>query len=217
MESKKLSEEELKGLESKIFAEPLAAQDVAGILITVREKYLAENTPQLNGRSALWDYATDINQYFKSTLLRPTGFSCYSKEQVSIDNLSLNLMELLFLRETPKNKEQEDKPQSWITIVREKISKLKPKKRMSLANVFENELEKTARYQELKTTKYKVLFDQLENYDFESAHITYEKPPKIDVKVADYLVFAHIISTIPEYLTAKISKITITYKIEKFG
>lgn len=216
-EFKRFTQEELTALESKIFAKPLTAEDVASTLADVRSKYLKECTPRLEGKSLLWNYTDEFNKHFGASILIPSGICCYTSTQYHAENLKLNLLELLFAREQPKDTEEQNKTETLWARTKRTLSRITSQS-ATFAEIVQKEFEKNNRYRDLKTTKYKILFEQFETFDWSKVHMHYVKPPKIEIGVgnAQDIMLGHIISTSPEYLEAQVSIVTVKYEVKTF-
>ncbi len=184
MEFKVLSKEDLVDMERELLANDFTLGNVLNIVDKVRQRYLDQNPVDMADTPfEMGDYGDDIFTYFRRPLISPSG-STSSVRYLPLlegrtyrgESFDLNLDELLFLREELFG-EAVSTSLSPVTEWREKaddeiFSNLDI---ITSDESLEHKISSKHLYRMLKSVKYWELFDQIDNYDWESRRITHRK------------------------------------------
>ncbi len=208
--TKRLTNNALGGIEAKLCAEPLTAQDVVTFLSDFRKQYLLENpVPHIieNKPSPLYDYTREINSYFGRPIMKSCGVTIIADPCKNHDTLSLDLQQLILLREEGKVM---PKKKSIGEILREVFSFSSEQMKESIATHYAKKAMEKARYEQA-LPKYNSFFQQLKTIDLKSRHMHHQDDKNIPTTknvFADALLSAVVINHL--YVTMR----DVTYDLE---
>ena len=206
------SKEEFASLKKRIFAENLQLNDILEIFDYVKTKYLNENESTysiLNNR--LDKYTSEINEYFESQIMRPTISTDFIETAfVEKEFINIDLMKLIFLREYGMPKK------GLMRILQEVKYYFRDIKLKDALSIALETSEKYKKYDNLKTGKYKKLFDQIYSTDMRSVGVSIHASEKDSIKIEpqeEHDYFFEAIQTSSEYIKAIVREAVFDYNI----
>lgn len=192
------SQQELQGIESRLFAEPLTAQGIVEAMASIKDKYLAAHAqPQWrDGPSDLWGYTGEVNSYLGRKVFEPRGSQVGSSGKFTIyDSLKLDLGDLLLLREHGRPRQAGADGGAVLTTSLQR-------------NPFDDYVGDTSAYQILKIERYPKLFEQLEALASTSPNLTLAPTPEMKRRleaIPDSIV-SFLMSVAPDHLVMDVSE-----------
>lgn len=208
--TKRLTNDALAGIEAKLCADPLTAQDVVTFLSDFRKQYLLENpVPNVieNKPSPLYDYTREINSYFGRPIMESCGMTILSDQCKDRDTMSLDLQQLIILREEGK---VITKRKSIGEIFREVFSFSSKKIGETGALYYAKKTMEKSTY-EKALPKYYSFFQQLKTTDLKSLHMhhsDHNNLPSTKDTLVDSLLSAVVINCL--YVTMR----DVTYDLD---
>lgn len=192
---KRLTDDDLSGIEAKLCVESLTAQAVATLLADFRKRYLQDNPvlPIIDSKpSPLWDYTKEINTYFGRPLMEPCGMTILADPCKHHDTLSFDLQQLILLREEGKIL---PKKKSLGEILRDVFSFSSKEIGESVASYYEKKAMEKSRY-ERALPKYDSFFQQLKTMDLNSFHMRHSDASFENVAPTKNILVDTLLSTV---------------------